>query len=122
MINDMLETMYEMQFNLQNKLGTINKFKESPAMKQQYINQMILAIQEETIEIMRETAYKNPDFVPFGWKKEQIFNKEKFKEEIVDLFHFFLNLCIVADMNPNELFKKYINKNLKNCKRKNDGY
>lgn len=121
-MTDYLEQIYSKQFELQKKLGTIDKFKESPAMRQQYINQMILALHEEAVEIMRETAYKNPDYVPFGWKKHQEYNEEKFKEEIIDIIHFVLNLCIVAGMGPDEIYNKFMEKNKENGKRKDDGY
>lgn len=119
---DMLTEMYNKQFNLQKKLGTIDKFNESQAMKQQFINQMILALHEEAVEIMRETAYKNPDYVPFGWKKHQEFNNEKFQEEIIDIIHFVLNLAIVSGMSPNEIFNKYMEKNKENANRKENNY
>ena len=37
---------------------------------------------------MRETAWKNPAKIKYGWKKNQELNEENFKEEIVDLWHF----------------------------------
>ena len=119
---DKLDRIYFLQRALQDKLGVTKKIKESPQMKQQYINQMILALHEEAVEIMRETAYKNPAFVPFGWKKNQVMNKEKFKEEIIDIIHFIMNLCIVAEMGPVEIFDRYVNKNKANIKRKEDNY
>ena len=94
MPRDKLDIMFSKQHNLQTKLGTWKKLK-TDADRQQFINQNILALHEEAVEIMRESAYKNPDFVKFGWKKGQEFNKEKFKEEIVDLWHFVMNLCFI---------------------------
>jgi len=120
--SDRLSDLFIQQFKLQDRLGNIKKIKSSPEMKQKYINQMILAIHEEAVEIMRETAYKNPDYVEFGWKKGQKFDNEKFKEEIVDIWHFVLNLCIVADMDSDELVARFFNKNQENHKRQDDGY
>ena len=97
------------------------KIKDNSS-KQQYINQNILALHEEATEIMRETAYKNPDYVPFGWKKNQNFNNEKFKEEIIDIIHFVLNLAIISGMNSKEIYKRYLGKNKANHKRQKDGY
>ncbi|KKK72310.1 hypothetical protein LCGC14_2905150 [marine sediment metagenome] len=119
---DMLDEIYTHQLDLQTKLGNIKKMNSSPQMKQQFINQMLLACHEEVTEIMRETAYKNPEFMPFGWKKNQTFNNELFKEEIIDLIHFVMNLCIVADMKPKEIYERYINKNKENHKRQEVGY
>jgi len=121
-MTDKLDSIYKHQYDLQEKLGTLNKIKESPQMRQQFINQMILALHEESTEIMRETAYKNPDFMPFGWKKTQVENPEKFKEEIIDIIHFIMNLAIVSGMKPDEIHERYLNKNKENYKRKQDGY
>ena len=68
---DKLDIIFQKQIELQERLGNIKKINSSDSMKQKFINQMILAIQEEAIEIMRESAYKNPDYVEFGWKKGQ---------------------------------------------------
>ena len=83
---------------------------------------MILALHEEAVEIMRESSYKNPDYVPFGWKKEQKSNNEKFKEEIVDILHFVVNLCLVSGMDSSELHQRYLNKNKENHLRQDNGY
>lgn len=119
---DKLEEIWAHQYALQERLGTLSKAKESDSMKQQYINQMILALHEEAVEIMRETAYKNPEFVPFGWKKGQQFNNEKFKEEIIDIIHFVMNLCIISEMGPNEIYERYLNKNKENHVRQDENY
>ena len=63
--------MFEIQYNTQKMLGNIDKINESNKNKQEYINQMILACHEEITDRMRETAYKNPGHVKFGWKKKQ---------------------------------------------------
>ena len=114
--------MYYKQMQLQQKLGNLKKIQKSKKMRQQFINQMLLGVHEEAVEIMKETAYKNPDYVEFGWKKGQTFNEEKFKEEIVDLMHFVLNLSIAADMDAEELHMRYLIKNKVNYERKTNGY
>jgi dimeric dUTPase (all-alpha-NTP-PPase superfamily) len=121
-MEDKLKKIYDHQKELQESLGVYEKISGSEQLKQQYINQMLLACHEEVTEIMRETAYKNPDFVPFGWKKGQQFNEENFKEEIIDLIHFVMSLAIVSGMDSDEIFDRYIKKNKKNHKRQEDGY
>lgn len=120
--NDMLTKMYSKQYTLQKRLGILEKINNSKTSKQNYINQMLLACHEELTEIMRETNYKNPDFVEFGWKRTQIENPKQFKEEIIDLVHFVLNLCIASGMNADEIFSQYSNKNDINHKRQDDKY
>ena len=122
MEKDKLDLIYKYQKELQESLGIYKKIGTSKKMKQQYINQNILALHEEATEIMRETAYKNPKYMPFGWKKNQKFNNEKFKEEIIDIIHFVINLCIISGMDSEEIFNRYLNKNKENHKRKEDNY
>lgn len=118
---DKLDIIFRKQKELQINLGVFKKMKNA-SMKQQFINQMILSIHEETVEIMKETAYKNPNYVPFGWKKGQEFNLENYKKEIADLLHFIINLCLVVNMTSEELFKLYLNKNRENHERKRNNY
>ncbi len=120
-MDDMLREIFKKQANLQERLGNTEKIKD-PILKQKFINQMILAVHEEAVEIMRESAYKNPDYVEFGWKKGQKFDEKKFKEEVADLLHFVVNLCLAVDMGADELFDRYINKNKENHKRQDANY
>jgi dimeric dUTPase (all-alpha-NTP-PPase superfamily) len=119
---DKLDFMFNKQIDLQERLGNIERLKGNDVNIQQFINQMILAVHEEATEIMKETAYKNPDFVPFGWKKTQVWNVEAYKEEIVDLFHFLMNLCIAVEMDSEEFFNIYCKKNKINFERQDNGY
>ena len=121
MSKDMLTEMFETQKSLQKKLGTEDKIK-TESDKQLWINQNILAIVEETVEIMRETGYKNPEYVKFGWKKGQKWDIDKYKEEIVDLWHFVMNLCNAVDFTPEEFYHAYMSKNQKNRDRKDNNY
>ena len=121
-MEDKLKEMFDIQQTSQKFLGTWDKIQDNPSMRQQFINQMILACHEEVTEIMRETMYKNPEMVPFGWKKTQVENSENLKEEIVDLWHFVMNLALVSGMDSDEFYKIYKKKNEKNLVRWNNGY
>lgn len=114
--NDKLIDMFNIQYASQNTRGTWDKIK-TPEMKQQFVNQMILASIEECTEIMRESAYKNPAYMPFGWKKTQEWNEGKFKEECVDLMHFLMNLFMTANGTPEEFYQMYKEKNKENLAR-----
>ena len=120
--DDKLKHMFNIQNNFQERLGTWEKISYSDSLKQQFINQMILALHEEATEIMRETAYKNPNYVPFGWKKSQENNYDKMKEEIVDIWHFVMNLAIISGMDSDEFYKIYLDKNKENHKRQDNKY
>lgn len=116
-----LDKMFDIQKSFQDRLKTFDKI-EDDGDKQEFINQNILALVEESVEIMRCTPYKNPNYVKFGWKKNQEWDINLYKDEIVDLFHFLMNLCLVVGMNSTEFFEIYCKKNKVNFKRQDDGY
>jgi dimeric dUTPase (all-alpha-NTP-PPase superfamily) len=122
MENDKLDRMFEIQHKAQESRGTWEKIKGSESMKQQFINQMLLACQEEVVEIMRETAYKNPEYVPFGWKQKQVWNEENYKNEIIDLWHFVMNLYMSVGGTSEDFYKRYLEKNKENLERWSNGY
>ena len=105
---DRLEAMFKQQQNLQREL------KVYP-LTQEYYNTMTLACIDELMESLRETPWK-------PWKKGQCTHELKLKEELTDVFHFFLNLCIFADMDAQELFDRYMLKNQENRRRHKNGY
>ena len=47
---------------------------------------------------------------------------DKFKKEMVDAFHFFMNILLAADMDSEDLFNEYLEKNKINIDRQNNGY
>lgn len=118
---DRLSKMFELQDALQERLGTWKKIKEEGT-KQQFINQMLLAVVEETVEIMRETPYKNPSAVPYGWKKGQIGDREKYLSECVDLFHFLMNLVLAEGFTAEDFYEAYCMKNNLNHVRQDNAY
>ncbi len=102
---------------LQEVFNTQDKFQNSMKVTydMDYLKVMILACVDELTEILRETPWK-------PWKKQQNFNKENYKEELVDLFHFFINLCLFAGMDAQELFARYNKKMVTNQKRQQENY
>lgn len=118
---DYLRTMFDKQAELQARLK-VNDFIMNEADRQQYINLMVLALHDEVAEIQRATAWKNPAMVPFGWKKTQAMDVDLFKEEIIDAFHFIMNLSLAVGMGPEEFFAIYCKKNGINFERQERGY
>jgi len=117
---DKLEEIFEKQRVLQERLGIPQKTID-PSMRQQYINQMALALHEETVEMLCATQYKDPAFVPFGWKRGQEFDAANFREEVVDLMHFVVNLALIAGIDSQEFYERYLAKNKENHGRIDNG-
>lgn len=106
---DKLDKLFMQQVKLQKQL------KNKPYANQQYINIMILAAIDELMEALRETPWK-------PWKKQQRFNEQAFQEEIIDLWHFIINLSLAAGLNADTIYFKFLNKNKINFERQEVGY
>jgi dimeric dUTPase (all-alpha-NTP-PPase superfamily) len=119
----LLDKLLALQFKLQSRMGTWEAIKTDGVARQGFINQMLLAMFEETVEIMKETPYKNPEFSRFGWKRGQVGDLEKMKGEIIDQLHFWLILAIVSGVqDADEIYRRYAEKNGINHDRQDSGY
>jgi len=105
---DKLETMFRMQKDLQD-------FLKMDMTTQSYINMNFMALSDELHELLHTTPWK-------PWKKQQTLDVEEAKKELVDLFHFYMNLCLAVGMGPDELFDRYKTKNMENVGRQLRGY
>ena len=105
---DKLEHMFELQEEFQTSLGLDRK-------TQAYKNMNFMAMSDELHEFLRETPWKE-------WKKQQSLNTDRAKEELVDMFHFFMNLCLSVEMDADELYIRYKAKREENYDRQKRGY
>jgi dimeric dUTPase (all-alpha-NTP-PPase superfamily) len=105
-----------MQRNLQlmyNKGKTIEDF--TPEERMAAIRENVLACEDELHEALAETGWK-------PWATSNHINTEAFHSEMVDAWHFFMNLMLHSGMTADDLYRGYIEKNAKNIKRQADGY
>lgn len=134
-IKDKLEYLFEMQKSLitqdynsiknnsteKNSPDTTpeNKMKKLYEMKEPFSGYRIFmissALVHEAIELQRETNWK-------WWKKDKTVDNEKLKDEIIDLWHFLIQLSIEAGFEPQTLISKYMEKNKENTGRQLRGY
>lgn len=77
-----------------------------------WMEKLILATQDELAELLRELNYK-------WWKNERPLNHDAIREELVDILHFFISMCLRSGMNADDLFAGYIEKNRENWDRQN---
>jgi dimeric dUTPase (all-alpha-NTP-PPase superfamily) len=73
------------------------------------------ALLHEVVELQRETGWK-------WWKTDKGIKDQRVKEEVIDLWHFLIQLSIEAGLDPELLVSKYIEKNKENTKRQQQGY
>lgn len=109
-MTQMITEMFQKQQLFQSELGNINLQGN-----QEFINIMTLAAIDELMESLRETPWK-------PWKKKQEFNQEKFKEELIDVWHFVINLSLASGMDERELYERFMLKNAENNNRQKEGY
>lgn len=115
MSHDFLSKMLREQRDLQ-----INSYKQDPATLSademiEFIRWNVLALEDELHEALGEVGWK-------PWATSKHVNREAFVSEMVDAWHFFMNLLLVAGVTPTEFFDKYMAKREKNAKRQEEGY
>lgn len=107
---DNLKLFFELQLKIQNSLGYSFSTMTTDK-KEEYTKDMVLYLLEETHELLRETNFKSHK------KVKKVINVVNIKDELADILHFFINLCIVWDVTPEELTTAFLEKNAKNVKR-----
>lgn len=80
-----------------------------------FYKDMHIALVDELHEALAEIGWK-------PWASSRHFNHDAVKGELVDAFHFFMNLCLVSGVSAQDLINGYIDKSAKNIKRQEDGY
>jgi dimeric dUTPase (all-alpha-NTP-PPase superfamily) len=107
---DKLDEMFEMQKTLQIRLGN-----QPMLFDQRNFELMYIGCITELCEMIENTAWK-------PWKKSAVTNEENLKQEIIDLWHFVINITMCSGVNPELLFKMFCEKNEINNRRQNNGY
>lgn len=103
---DRLEEMLRLQAKLQERYtGAHPRHLTNDDLKD-YVRTMVLATTDELHEALREMPWKPWSATVFTSEKE-----DRYKDELVDAFHFFMNLMLVVNMSADELFTRYLRKN-----------
>jgi len=108
MTQDKLETIFEMQNAFDSDL--IKKRGLEGITSDQWIQKETLAMISELAELLDEVNFK-------WWKNPKEVNERAVKEELVDILHFFVSMCLKMDMSAQELFEMYLEKNKENFDR-----
>ena len=106
---DKLETIFTMQQALNRDIAERRNLRFS---KEEWIQKNILAMLSELSEVLDEVNFK-------WWKNEQPLDELALKQELVDVLHFFVSMCLNAGMSAEELYSRYIEKNQENFDRQN---
>lgn len=114
-MSDNLEQMLSAQHKMQ-----INSFGNNPNTLEgeeavEFIRWNALALTDELHEALAETGWK-------PWATSKHVNRDAFIGELVDAFHFFMNLMLVVDCTAGEFTAAYFAKRDLNIKRQAEGY
>lgn len=104
---DKLDIIFEMQKALDTEIESRRSLSFS---KSEWIQKEVLAIISELSEVLDEANFK-------WWKKHEEIDDAKLHEEIVDVLHFFISMCMRAGLDADTLFELYKQKNLENLNR-----
>lgn len=107
---DILETV----FKLQKDLTTITSARY-PEVKEERISALATAIIHEAVEVQRLTNWK-------WWKNPTEFDDVQARQEVIDLWHFLIQMSIELGMTPNEILDEYLRENRVNKERQQKGY
>lgn len=113
--NFKLETMMNNQYILQRDTYGIDYFNMTDEERIHHFKEMLHAFNDEMHEALGEMGWK-------PWASSRHFNTPAVQGELVDAWHFFMNLMLIAKMTPLDLYEKYDAKRRKNMQRQADGY
>ena len=104
---EMLERIFYMQNLFDSDLIKNRNLEFS---KEEWIQKEVLAIVSELAELLAEVNFK-------WWKNPKPVNDDNVKDELVDILHFFVSMCLKMNMSAGELYDMYILKNKENFDR-----
>ncbi len=107
-MQDKLQTIFEMQKSLNDEIK--QKRNLTGITKEEWMQKQTLAMLSEMAELIDEVNFK-------WWKNPKPVDEVKVKEELVDILHFFVSMCLIYDMDADELYNMYIDKNKENFDR-----
>lgn len=108
MAEDKLDTIFRLQSMFDSELADRRGLHDIPP--EVWIQKETLAMISELAELIDEVNFK-------WWKNEKPVNEQRVKEELVDILHFFVSMCLKMDMTAQELHDMYMEKNKENFDR-----
>lgn len=112
---DRLSEIFTRQAQLQELINGYKLNSQSNETRIANIKENVLACTDELHEALNEVGWK-------AWAESRHINEENLKHEIIDAFHFLLNLALHAGMDSHQFFAMFVEKNQKNYARQSIGY
>ena len=105
---DKLERIFELQRAFDTSLVALRALEGIST--EQWIQKETLAMISELAELIDEVNFK-------WWKNPKELDYAAIKEELVDILHFFVSMCLKVGMDADELCRLYTAKNRENFDR-----
>lgn len=105
---DKLDRIFELQSAFNDELVERRHLQDIPM--EQWLQMQTLAMISELSELIDEVNFK-------WWKNEKPVDINRVRDEIVDILHFFVSMCLRSGMDADELFERYTRKNRENFDR-----
>lgn len=111
----MLEVIFDRQLDLQKRSFNVDPADMDNDTKIQFIKDMSLALSDELHEMLAEIGWK-------PWAKSRHINTDAMAGELIDMLHFWVNLCLAIGLQPEDIKRLYLHKATINAKRQEAGY
>ena len=111
-----LADIFEKQIELNKRINPslYEDIKKDPELRRQWFLNFERALSQESAEAIDSLNWK-------WWKKDND-DWDNVKVELVDMLHFWVSMCTMANMDATEVFELYAKKNKLNFKRQDEGY
>jgi dimeric dUTPase (all-alpha-NTP-PPase superfamily) len=104
---DKLEKIFEYQDRFDSELIETRGLDYS---MEEWIQKETLAMVSELAELIDEVQFK-------WWKNKKETDVGAVRDELVDVLHFFVSMCLKTGMDAEELYRRYMEKNKENFDR-----
>ncbi len=104
---DRLEHIFEMQHRFDSDLTARRGLDYDLGT---WVQKEVLAILSELAELLDEVNFK-------WWKNPKPIDRERVKEELIDILHFFVSLCLKTGLSAEDVYRAYLAKNAENFRR-----
>ncbi|MDL2258294.1 dUTPase [Eubacteriales bacterium OttesenSCG-928-K08] len=105
---DKLEHIFQMQKMLDDDIVSVRGLEHYTM--EQWIQKDVLAIISELGELLDEINFK-------WWKNPKEIDQPALQEELIDILHFFISMCIRSGMDAQTMYDIYMDKNRENFDR-----
>jgi dimeric dUTPase (all-alpha-NTP-PPase superfamily) len=110
-----LEAIFEKQHELNKRIhSTLDEDLKDPEIRRRLFLGYELALRQESAEAVDSVSWK--------WWKKMEDDWDNVKIELVDMLHFWVSMCIAAQLTPQEVIDLYFKKNQLNHHRQDHGY